>query len=69
VARPKNQYRWNNKDLALRCDGVFYQFGDLIPTEKLDAKKKQKLIDAEWLVRHYDGKPDDSADDQSTDEV
>ena len=55
--------------MALRCDGVFYQFGDLVPTEKLDAKKKQKLIDAEWIVRHYDGKADDGADSQSIDEV
>ena len=55
--------------MALRCDGVFYLFGELVPTEKLDAKKKQSLIDGGWLVRHYDGKPDDEADSQSTDEV
>jgi len=69
MARPKNQYRWNNKDLALRCDGVFYLFGELVPTEKLDAKKKQSLIDGGWLVRYHDSKSEDSADDQSTDEV
>jgi hypothetical protein len=55
--------------MALRLYGEFYLMGDFVPTEKLDAKKKQSLIDGGWLVREQDGKSDDGAEATNGSEV
>lgn len=69
MARPRTQFRWNHKDMALRLDGEFYLMGDFVPTEKLDAKKKQSLIDGGWLVRDQAENPDEGAEAKNGSEV